>query len=384
MNIIVGQAARKEDFWGRERELENIWDAIESGSHILLVAPRRVGKTSIMYKIIDEPLSNYIALYVDVESSYSENEFWKKLFKNMTNEDFSKTFGNRAKQLFGFIKTIKIDSISSNGVKFGESKEVEYFEAFKQLIENIDDGTKLIIMVDEFAQAIENIIKKGKVDEAETLLQNMRELRQNDKISDKVKFIYAGSIGLESVAKKIDSSKHINDLNSIPINTLEIPEAKEFAIKLAQNNAINISDKQIDYILEKIEWLIPFHIQIIMQGLKFLRKAVLLNEDIDKAFSSVIEHRNYFEHWESRLKTFKDNEYKFAKEILNLISMHGTIKITEIYNCADKHLVDQEATAKEVLHSLSYDGYINNNENVGEYRFNSAMLKMWWYKNVAN
>ena len=383
MKIIVGQAARKEDFWGREREIENIWDAIESGSHILLVAPRRVGKTSIMYKIIDEPLGNYIALYVDVESADSENEFWKKLFKNMTNEDFAKTFGNRAHQLFSFIRTLKVDSISSNGVKFGESKEVEYFEAFKQLIENIDDGTKLIIMVDEFAQAIENIIKKGKVDEAESLLQNMRELRQNDKISDKVKFIYAGSIGLESVAKKIDSIKHINDLNSISINILEIPEAKEFAIKLAQNNAINISDIQVDYILEKIEWLIPFHIQIIMQGLKFLRKAVLLNEDIDKAFLSVIEHRNHFEHWESRLKTFKDNEYKFAKEILNLISMHGTIKITEIYNCADKHLVDQE-TAKEVLHSLSYDGYINNNENVGEYRFNSAMLKMWWYKNVAN
>lgn len=383
MNIIVGQAARKEDFWGRERELENIWDAIESGSHILLVAPRRVGKTSIMYKIIDEPLSNYIALYVDVESADSENEFWKKLFKNMTNEDFAKTFGSRAHQLFGFIKTIKIDSVSSHGVKFGESKEVEYFEAFKQLIENIDDGTKLIIMVDEFAQAIENIIKKGKEDEAESLLQNMRALRQNNKISDKVKFIYAGSIGLESVAKKIDSIKHINDLNPIPINTLDIPEAKDFAITLAESNEIVIVGEQVDYILEKIEWLIPFHIQIIMQELKRFRKDDLSNADIDKAFSNAIEQRNHFEHWESRLKTFKDNEYKFAKEILNLISIHGTIKSTEIYNYADKYVLDAD-TAKAVIRSLVYDGYINNNENAGEYRFNSTMLKMWWFKNVAN
>lgn len=383
MKIIVGQAARKEDFWGRERELENIWDAIESGSHILLVAPRRVGKTSIMYKIIDEPLSNYIALYVDVESADSENEFWKKLFKNITNEDFAKTFGNRARHFFGFISTIKIDSISSNGVKLGDSKEISYFEVFKQLIENIDDGTKLIIMVDEFAQAIENIIKKGKEDEAEILLQNMRELRQNEKISDKVKFIYAGSIGLESIAKKIDSIKHINDLNSIPINTLDIPEAKDFATKLAESNEIFIVGEQVDYILEKIEWLIPFHIQIILQELKRFRKDVLSIADIDKAFSNAIEQRNHFEHWESRLKTFKDNEYKFAKEILNLISIHGTIKSTEIYNYADKYILDAD-TAKAVIRSLVYDGYINNNENAGEYRFNSTMLKMWWFKNVAN
>lgn len=383
MKIIVGQAARKENFWGRETEVDNIWDAIDSGSHILLVAPRRVGKTSIMYKIIDEPRENYIALYIDVESADSENEFWKKLFKSIINEEFTKTFANRARFFFRFLQTINIDSFSSSGVKLGDSKEISYFEAFKQVIVNIDNGIKLIIMVDEFAQAIENIIKKGKEDEVESLLQNMRELRQNEKISDKVKFIYAGSIGLESVAKKIDSTKHINDLNPIPINTLDVPEAKMFVKELAENNTINLTDEQIDLILEKIEWLIPFHIQLIMQGLKFLRKAVLNNEDIDKAFLSAIEQRNHFEHWESRLKTFKDNEYKFTKEILNLISIHSTIKSTEIYNCADKHTLDED-TAKSVIRSLVYDGYINNNENVGEYRFNSAMLKMWWYKNVAN
>ncbi len=383
MRIIVGQAARKEDFWDREKELTNIWDAIESGSHILLAAPRRVGKTSIMYKIKDEPRDNFIALYTIVESADSANKFWKYLFQYISSTDFANTFSNKARHFFAFVKTITLDSASTNGVKFGESGEIAYFDAFKQLIEKIDDNTKLIIMIDEFAQAIENIIKKGKESEAETLLQDMRTLRQDDRISEKVSFIYAGSIGLESVVTKIDSIKHINDLNSIKINPFDKEEAKMFAKRLANDNDIPLLDEQINYVLEKIEWLIPFYIQIILQELRPLRKELLSNEDIDRAFKGAIEQRNHFEHWEKRLKSLKNDEYKFAKELLNKISTKSTIKSAEMLNLAVKHSHDQDE-AKNIIHSLVYDGYINNNDDARVYRFNSAMLKMWWFKNVAN
>jgi len=52
MRNVVGQVVRGDDFWDRKDEIEDIWDAVNSGSHLLLVAPRRVGKTSIMYQII--------------------------------------------------------------------------------------------------------------------------------------------------------------------------------------------------------------------------------------------------------------------------------------------------------------------------------------------
>lgn len=383
MKISVGQVASKEDFWGREAELLNIWDAIESGSHILLAAPRRVGKTSIMYKIKDEPRDNFIALYTIVESADSANKFWKYLFQYISSTDFANTFSNKARHFFAFVKTITLDSASTNGVKFGESGEIAYFDAFKQLIEKIDDNTKLIIMIDEFAQAIENIIKKGKESEAETLLQDMRTLRQDDRISEKVSFIYAGSIGLESVVTKIDSIKHINDLNSIKINPFDKEEAKMFAKRLANDNDIPLLDEQINYVLEKIEWLIPFYIQIILQELRPLRKELLSNEDIDRAFKGAIEQRHHFEHWEKRLKSLKNDEYKFAKELLNKISTKSTIRSAEMLNLAVKHSLDQDE-AKNIIHSLVYDGYINNNDDARVYRFNSAMLKMWWFKNVAN
>jgi len=59
------------------------------------------------------------------------------------------------------------------------------------------------------------------------------------------------------------------------------------------------------------------------------------------------------------------------------------MKFLEIINIASKHSLDEDE-AKEIIHSLVYDGYINNNDDVKIYRFNSPILKMWWYKNVAN
>ena len=388
MSIIVGQAVRNSDFWDRTDELDDIWDAIESGSHILISAPRRVGKTSIMYKVLDEPKTNYIPVYIDTESADSQNEFWQKLFHALIEEDFVNGLKNSAKTLWSKLTTIKITKISATGVEFGNGELLNYKEAFKRLIKDLDSDKKLIIMIDEFAQTIENIIKyedEG-IKSAASLLKTHRELRQDIKFSQKVTFIYAGSIGLESVVAKMDAIKHINDLNSIKILPLSLPEAQEFTQQLFAKNNITIRHDEIIYLLDKIEWLIPFYIQLIAQEIrKLYRKDPMVNRQmVDQAIDSSLQHRQHFETWLSKIKTaFKNKDYLFAKEILNTISENMSMESLNIANIAAKHSLNDD-DAKEIIHSLVYDGYINNNDNPKEYRFNSAILRMWWNKNVAN
>lgn len=381
MRIVTGQVARKENFWDRKKELEDIWYKIDSGSHILLVAPRRVGKTSIMYNIFDDPKDGYVVLYVDTESADKESEFWKKLFNRLMEEEFVNTLQNKAKNFINKLKTVKIDEINLEGsIKFGDGREMNYAQAFKEIIKELDTDKKLIIMMDEFAQTIEYIIKYESIKSAQSLLKTHRELRLDKDISEKVNFIYAGSIGLESVTSKIDSISLINDLAPIKILPLKFDEAKEFVKKLSSDNSINIEENEINYLLSKIEWMIPFYIQLIMDELR-KQSTRIKTGDIDNAFEAILDNRNHFEHWHTRLRSLADNEYQFAKDILNILSEKTTITSNEISNIADKYKVSD---AKEVLHSLIYDGYINNNDNVKEYRFNSPILKMWWYKNVAN
>lgn len=382
MKIMTGQVARQANFWDRKKELEDIWYKIESGSHILLVAPRRVGKTSIMYNILDNPKDDYIVLYIDTESADSENEFWKKLFYRLMEEEFVNTLQTKAKHLFSKLKTIKVTEISINGIKFGDGSEMDYASAFKKVIKDLDTDKRLIIMIDEFAQAIENIIKYEDIKKAQSLLKTHRELRQDSAILNKITFIYAGSIGLESVAAKIDSIGRINDLSTIKILPLKFDNAKEFVTTLSKTNDIKIEEQEIEYLLTKIEWLIPFYIQLIIEQLRQSKELITV-QMIDDSFNSILDNRNHFEHWHSRLKSMADDEYQFSKEILNIISKKMTMQSTEIINIASKYSLN-ETKAKEIIHSLIYDGYINNNDDAKVYRFNSPILRMWWYKNVAN
>ena len=388
MNNSVGQAVRGKDFWKRVNELAVIWSAIESGSHILLVAPRRVGKTSIMFNLQDEPKEGYIVVYIDTESADSENEFWQKLFNALLEEEFISKLKKYSKKFGSFLEKIKINKITIKGVEFGDGSVVDYATAFEKLIKELDSDKKLIIMVDEFAQTVENIIKYENEKNAQSFLRTHRALRQNENLTKKVTFVYAGSIGLESVVTKMGATKLVNDLNSIKVKPLSSDEAMAFTQALCKSTSIEMSEDMIRLLLSKIEWLIPFYIQLLIQELSILcreEKEVVVNSAmIDNAVERALGHRHLFDHWRSKLKDgFKKKGYLFAKEILNIICEKDTMSALKIRNKATKHELDEDY-AREIIHSLEYDGYITKYEDGKTYRFNSPILKLWWYKNVAN
>ena len=41
-------------------------------------------------------------------------------------------------------------------------------------------------------------------------------------------------------------------------------------------------------------------------------------------------------------------------------------------------------TYKDIISSLEYDGYVNNQDDTNKYIFNSPLLKQWWFDNVTN
>ena len=48
MKNVTGLPVIGEDLYGRARELADLWEKLEQGEHVLMLAPRRVGKTSLM------------------------------------------------------------------------------------------------------------------------------------------------------------------------------------------------------------------------------------------------------------------------------------------------------------------------------------------------
>ena len=91
---VVGQAPRGDDFYPRNSIIAEIYRRLESGSHIFLSAPRRSGKTSIMYHLQDRPRSGYVFLYLSVEDVDNEEDYFKLLSEGLLkNTTLNVSFG---------------------------------------------------------------------------------------------------------------------------------------------------------------------------------------------------------------------------------------------------------------------------------------------------
>jgi len=128
--------------------------------------------------------------------------------------------------------------------------------------------------------------------------------------------------------------------------------------------------------LGKIEWLMPFFVQLVIQMI--IDEAEALGNQpvsaalIDEVLLKASNHRNniYFENYYSRLdKTLPTEESRTAKEILGEIAIKGQVPATAFV----------QVNSPAVLEILEFDGYIHLDE-AKIYRFNSPILRMWWEK----
>jgi len=281
-----------------------------------------------------------------------------------------------------------IKKVGPDGVEFGVSEKHDYREMMIRIMKALVlEDKKLIIMLDEFPKTLENIIEDSDDIAGRHFLHSMRELRQDTEISKHIHFMYTGSIGLENLVSKLNAIDTINDLARLKITPLKKEEAKSFIHLLSENVDFELSETIIDYILKKIEWFIPFNIQLIMFEIKAIYRDHHLNKithgTIDQAIEEMLEQRQHFEHWHTRLRSsLKGNEYTFIKELLNIASEKERISSNEIFNLAVKYQL--EKSYKDLTGPLVYDGYINNHDKVKTYRYNSPIVRMWWRQNVAN
>ncbi len=77
--LPVGSPAIGEDFIDREKDVEHILSALKKDS-VLLIAPRRFGKTSIMKRVEKELLDrDEICVFLEVEDVYSPQRFLSEI-----------------------------------------------------------------------------------------------------------------------------------------------------------------------------------------------------------------------------------------------------------------------------------------------------------------
>lgn len=382
MKNIVGQTPRGTDFYPRDTILNRIYRRLDSGNHLYLSAPRRSGKTSIMRALEDNPREGYIFIYLNVEDCNDQEDYFRLLAEELEKSAAQgklARLGERAKGVFeSFLERVKKVKIAGLELETAASgNKPSYAETFEQLLRDLEtENSTIIIMVDEFPVAVENIAKAGGNDAAVSFLHANRALRQRARSG--VRFIYTGSIGLPNLARKLDPAPTVNDLNIVEIPPLTVEEALDMSKQIFTGYNITVEEAILRYMLDKIQWLMPFFVQLVVQLLideSESENAPISETMVDKVLLKAANHRNnvYFASYYDRLaKTLSDEQCEAAKVILAEIAGKGQ---------AERSIFQQQ-NALAVLETLEYDGYIH--EQGGLFRFSSPILRMWWQKNVQN
>lgn len=391
MKNIVGNPVGGNNFFPRPKIANQIYRRLGSKANIFMSAPRRVGKTSIMYHLRDEPREGYAFLYINTEDVTSTEEYFQILLTELLNSEAVKTLiktSEKTKSLFSTVlENLKKIKIYEFELELDHKQETTYQAEFQSLVSKIkDENLTIVLMIDEFPSTIENITRNHGLSEAIRFLQLNRKIRQ---VPDPtITFIYTGSIGLPILVKKMEVPELVNDLNIVDVPELSDDEAKNLAISLLNGEAVPFDEEVISYVLERVQWLMPFFIQLMIQELIAIyedKEEKICKDDVDEAYKKIANRRNliHFESYKSRLKdAFPDNENnERANHVLTHIAENELLTLDELFPYR-KEYPNLEKDIQYVVDTLEFDGYIFNHE--GKYRFNSPILRDWWLKNGQN
>ncbi len=388
INNITGPPVEGDNFFGREKELEYAWKHIQKGNSLILSAPRRVGKSSLAKKILKEAKeSGWNTLEINLEEIKSEEGFVKIFLEKLTNQSWWGKFKDESgKKISQILESIK-PSLEYEGAKATlewKSNKNDVYEKLKTLL---DHEKETLIMVDELtvllSSFIDNDIENGKKN-VEFFLNWLRSFRQVSET--KIRWVFCSSIGIDNFTSQHNLSYTFNDVNPYPIGEFKREKGKELLNELAKSDAIIISDEVINYMLDKIGWLLPYFIQILFSKFYHLvqvdEKPINI-ETVDEAYGLLINEK-HLNTWEERLNEYNQLEI-YSRELLKKLCVTKIGDSRDVLfaflNSKVKNQEKTEVILNKLLYMLQNDGYLM--EENSKYVFRSPLLRDFWFNRFA-
>jgi AAA+ ATPase superfamily predicted ATPase len=401
---LVGPPARGDDFYNREELIELVWDYLEEGNNILLAAPRRYGKTSLMYRLIDQPNPGWKSIHVDAESIGMPVNFIIALLDSLMADRHIRNFfitswKNSEKWLRGLIEEFGVTGPWDVGLKIKLKEKIgshwqERGEDLLQLLREYKKD-KLLIIIDELPVML-HLFRENNIGRAETktFLYWFRKLRTDPKIGlTNCRFLVGGSIGIENYLSQLGAVDSFNEFQRIPLRELSPECASDFLGKLLKSRKIPLSITAQRKILNLIGTPIPYFIQMFVATIAIERangQTRIGPRKIEEIYFNKFlspEYKTYFQHYYDRLRYYDKFQEDAAKAILKELAL---IQPKAIHRSRLKTIfrekVGESATDddfNQLMTNLLNDFYILQTEHDEIYVFTSKVLCDWWRRYYA-
>ena len=158
--FVYGMSVEGENFTDRVKETKRLKLDLENGINVILVSPRRIGKSSIVRKVMNEMTDPKIKMvFMDIYDCRSEYDFYNRFATELLKQTATKTehvIENIRKFLVRLTPKIAFspDSMSEFSLSLGITPQNYQPEEILQLPEMIGQvqGVHIVVCIDEFQQ----------------------------------------------------------------------------------------------------------------------------------------------------------------------------------------------------------------------------------------
>jgi uncharacterized protein len=386
LNNVLGRPVVGDDFFDRDRDMARIWRRLEN-DNILLLAPRRVGKTSLLHRV-EQTAEQHGArtVYVSAADRSREIDFIVKLYEAIGRlESGSKAAGAALRRLgrrMPRLKKIEVAKVLT--AEFADASANEWQELGDALLGALrETEQRWVFLIDELPLFVLTLLGHGR-ERTRAFLNWFREARIDQTANLSVRWLLAGSIGLDTVTARERLGDTINDLAIESLGPFSPEDADRFLQELAKSHGLALEPDVRTHVLEKLGWPIPYHLQLVFSALLDLGVTRPSTADADRAYESLLgpARKASFDWWVQRLhEELGKLDADHALEVLAAVARdeQGASRsvLTELLRA---RAVNDEGHHRFLLDALENDGYLVVDE--GRYVFRSPLLRDYWRARV--
>ena len=394
----VDSPVRGEDFFGRDSFVRQVSDKLHEGNHVLLAAPRRFGKTSVMYRLMDQPLWDYHVVHIDLEGLDHSADLIARLLESTARVSalakIVSGFSTLAKKLTDLVRDNAEEiEIFKVRLKFRESIGPNWREQAAVFMRRLASADQpVVFFLDELPLMLDRLLKSEEgTAEAIALMRWLRELRQAPDLHT-LRFVLAGSIGIERLLNQIGEIATINDFERMKLQPYTQTVAEQFLERLSDSYNFRLDNETRAAMLAMIGPPVPYFLQVVFSETRkacddeTVEPSVALVERVYREKVLGEDCKTYFDHYYTRLRLYYPIHLeKAAKSILRELAEVGEMTrdaCLQLYRQETGDRADFDEFAGLMV-DLEYEFYVAFDQDQRRYRFACKLLRDWWLRHYS-
>jgi len=348
----------------------------------VLPSPRRVGKTSFALKMIEKAkAAEWQTVVINLEE-HNELEFIQDFANQLINQSNFEKVKQTGGKILKQIKLLK-PKFALEGFEVSLEWRNEKIDLYTKLNDLLDHDKPTLIFLDELTVLLSMLVKQENgIEKVTEFLHWMRAIRT--KPASKIRWLYCSSIGIENFTHTYNLSESLNDAPGYYLKSFDSFTSKKMLEKLSAHNSVKFKEAIIEEIIEKLDYCLPFFLQIMYEKISYLVRVENKEQDADivtEAYN-LITGEKHFNTWIERLeKQYGDfSAYSFIL-LKHICQEKEGSKRLNLQNQLTAKIDDPEkveAVLSRLLYMLKNDGYLV--EEDGLYKFRSPLLRDFWFK----